>query len=105
MSLYAPDSHASGQGLAIRSVNELFEDNGTIAYAVQGSGRDCHVVADDIELGKLRLLREVWLIRVRYTDLTPVDSEHLDRFVLCHFPQTTTAVPCYGDCETRGTAS
>ena len=57
------------------SVDEALEDDGTVANALEGSGCDGEVVADEVELGELGFAGEVELLGVRDADGVVVDLE------------------------------
>ena len=73
------------EGLALGAVDEALEHDGPVADAAQRAGRDRQVVPHDVELGELRLAREVGLARVGDPDLAPLDGENLG-FFLRHAP-------------------
>ena len=64
------------------SVDETLEDDGAVANALEGSGSDGEVVADEVELGELDFAGEVELFRVRDADGVVVDGEEFGGVVL-----------------------
>ena len=68
------------EGLGFGSVDEALEDDGAIADAVEGSGGDGEVVADEVELGELGLAGEVELGWVSDADFVAVDGEEFGLF-------------------------
>ena len=80
------------EGLPLGAVDEALEHDGPVADAAQRARRDGQVVADDVELGELRLLREVGLARVGDADLAALDREDLGCLFLRHAGEATPRV-------------
>ena len=68
------------EGFGFGSVDEALEDDGAVADAVEGSGGDGEVVADEVELGELDLFGEVELVGVGDADFVAVDGEEFGLF-------------------------
>ena len=74
-----------GLGLAALeagSVDEALEDDGAVADALEGSGGDGEVVADEVELCELGFAGEVEFFGVRDADGVVVDVEEFGGVVL-----------------------
>ena len=61
----------------MRSVDEALQNYGAVADALQRARRYGEVVAHEVELGDLRLLREVQLVWVRDANLMSVERQDL----------------------------
>ena len=78
------------EDLPFRAVDEALEHDGTVPNAAERSGRYRQVVADDVELRQLRLLREIGLARVGDAHLPAVDREDLRCLFRRHAAEATS---------------
>src|SRR5438132_4752323 len=61
------------EGLTVGAVDEALENDGAILDSIEGGGSDGEIVAYEVELRELRLLRKVRLGGVRDLDLASID--------------------------------
>ena len=70
--------------LAFGAVDVSLEDKGTVADSGERARCDRQVVANQIELRELGLLREVQLVRIANADLVSIDREQLGSVFFRH---------------------
>ncbi len=72
------------KGLSIRAIHEAFQNDRAIVNSRESSRSHREVVANDLELCKPGLLREIDLLWVRDADLATFDQQHLSGVFFLH---------------------
>ena len=78
--------------LALGAVDEALEHDRPIADAAERAVRDRQVVANQVQLGELRLLRKIGLAGMGDADLAPAHVQDLGILFLGHGAKATTSI-------------
>ena len=75
--------------LSFRAIYKALQYDRPVSNARQRARRDGQVILHDVQLGKLRLLREIEFVRVSHSDLMPVNRKNFGGAFLLHANKAT----------------